>query len=187
MEETLRTVIHLQVEGRVYKFAWFSEDAAGFYWGHCGLGGDDGWPHSSYHADGTRHFRTGRNEDPPIDTFANLPIAKIDSVRCISTSAVEFSVSAMEGVGTEYETEDPRLGVSVFLDANAFEWWMFNLRVYLLPRRAEPEWIKGVHSGPGHEQRMVLASLCLPLRHFPDHKVGLVIVNLRGNERRPDN
>ncbi len=174
----------------MYKLLWVTEDAKGFYFGQYGPTDDDGvggGPHQSYHADGKRHYRLRRSREPLQERY-DTPIGDVTDVRSLGTHAIAFEPKALEALGADYDSEDPKAALSIFLEGASFATWAFNLHSSLFHRSREPEWVGSILSQVTARSGAVLAAFAIPLQNFPDHKVGLVFVNYatsaKGNRER---
>jgi len=174
----VRTIIHLIWERRIYKLLWVNEDADGFYLGLYGPehGEGGGGPHQSYHADGKRHIRLTQSRGPLLEQHGP-PIREVVGIQSLGTQAMSFETESLEALGAEYEHDDPKATLSLFLDGAAFPKWVFNLHGALFHRTQEPSWISTISSRTPSWSGTVLTAVAIPLEYFPDHKLGLVFVN----------
>jgi hypothetical protein len=181
----VRTIIHLIREERVYKLLWVNEDADGFYLGLYGPehGEGGGGPHQSYHADGKRHTRLSQSQEPLMEQHGT-PIRGVVGVQPLGTQAISFQAKSLEALAAEYEHEDPKATLSLFLDGDAFPNWVFSLHSALFHRTQEPGWISTIRSRTPGWSGTVLAAVAIPLEHFPEHKLGLIFVNYAGERPR---
>jgi hypothetical protein len=167
----MRVVIRVGNEGKYYSLACINEDSKGVY---LVLYGDLYGMHFTYHADGKRWLRTREHET--IQEFGDsTPIEKIDSILNLYSPTNVISSDALKSMGTEYQKEDPKSSVAIFLNGDILG-DNLALHSYILNRDRERDFAGFLQKQDFAYVFRILACNIFALDNFPNHKIALVIL-----------
>jgi hypothetical protein len=165
-----RASICVRRAGKLYRLAWFNESKSGIYLGRFGSDRDH---HHSYHRDGNRHHKAG------AETWQPFQHASLDSFKGIAQleSSTQWLAPVWLKPVTEFAGAPPgELEITVSGDDPAgrelnlsIDWWLFEH-----PARVEMERVAS-SIGTMHPDAVDRAYREMPLDHYPDHSVAIVL------------
>ena len=163
-------------EGRVYKFVWVNEDSKGIY---LGMYGSFQGAHFSYHSDGTRHLKLPSSRVPQLQ-HSRTPINQVRTHQQIAFQVLDLSNWTPSTLGSEYEKEDRASSAAIFLDRAIFSDRTLAIDAYIFNRAQEQEFVDFVYLAAYNGKYQVLMCSIFALRNFPEHKIGVLILNGEG-------
>ena len=174
----MRAIICTDYAGHLRKLIWVTENKTGVSAGTCER---DTNSHATYHVDGTYHNKlTHRGETLALWPTKKVPLASIKAKEQLPGAAAFYAEDTM-GLLPLF-TLDDRADCMVILGQSVFN----NIRCaafnsYILHRTHETDFLRDAYSCYENGSFTLVAVNVFSLELFPDHKVGMIVYNGRGD------
>jgi hypothetical protein len=176
-----RASICVQRDKTTYRLAWFTESKAGIYFGHIGSDKDY---HHSYHTDGIRHYKAGRDTHFEV---ADTPLFLHTGYRQLLNSNCALSPVWLNA-RTKYTPPNRAETVITVDEAAAAGKDSLLTDWYLTEDAAEPKlrtMLETLARNGQHQQLTLTGIYSVPLDHYLRHLVCFAV--WVGNTRRLGN
>lgn len=168
----MQTCVCTNYKDKIYKIVWVHDDAQGVY---IGMFGQLAGSHFSYHIDGNRWFKIGRER---VNEHRTIPIEEINSFNQITFQTLPLNDTNIKITAFEYRPDNKSTS-EIFLENLTFSSKnQISLDSYLVRVGKESDFVKFVYAYPkiNHKYDLVGCYL-IKLDKFPNHKVGILLLS----------